>query len=84
MQRDVHPGVDRVEVIQHEHLQVIVLHRDAAVLGHDEVDAHNLRTLRITGVELGLHDLKAEQGLREDLLGWEAAEDLVKPAYLLR
>ena len=43
MQRDVHLGIDGVEIVEHLHLQVIVAHREVAVLGHHEVDADHKR-----------------------------------------
>jgi len=71
MEGDVDLRIDGVEVVEHLHLKVIVLHGDAAVFGHDKVEADD--------VGIGGGYFKAEEGLREDLLRWEAAEDLVEP-----
>ena len=70
VERDADGGVDAVEVVEHLHLQVVVLHADAAVFGHDEVDADYVGVRR--------SHLETEEGLGEDLLGWEAAEYLVE------
>jgi hypothetical protein len=46
MKRDVDSRVNAVQVIEHLHLQVIVAHRDFAVLRHDEVDPDNVGVCR--------------------------------------
>ncbi len=71
VERDVDLGIDGVEVVEHLHLEAVVLHGDAAVFGHDEIEADDV------GVSGGY--FKAQEGLGEDLLGREAAEDLVEP-----
>ncbi len=81
MKRDVNTRVDTVEVVEHEHLTVIFGHGEIAVFGHHEVDADDMGMARI---ELGLNGLKAEKGLREDLLRREATKNLVEKANLNR
>jgi len=60
-----------VQVVQHEHLEVVVAHGEIAIFGHDEVEAYD--------VGIGGGYFEAKEGLREDLLRWVAAEDLVQP-----
>src|SRR5580704_13250604 len=74
VQRDMHLRIDRVKVVEHLHLQVIVAHGEVAILGHHEVDANDVR--------IGGGDLEAKQRLRKDLLRWVAAKDLVEEVNL--
>jgi len=79
VQRDVDLGVDRVQILDHLHVQGVIAHGDKAVFGLDEVDAYPGRLMR---VDAGLDGLKAEQRLREDPLWRMFAEDLVDVADL--
>ena len=74
VQADVNLGIDGVQVVQHLHLQRVVAHGDKTVLGHDEVDADEAGLVR---VHARLDGLKAQQRLRKDLLGREAAQHLI-------
>ena len=74
VQRDVDLRINRVQVVEHLHLQVVVAHGDVAVLRHHEVDADD--------VGIGARDLEAEQRLREDLLRRKAAEHLIEEVNL--
>jgi hypothetical protein len=71
VERDVDLRIDAVEVVEHLHLEVVVAHREVTVFGHDEINSDYV------GVR-GSY-FKAEEGLREDLLRWETAEDLIEP-----
>ena len=66
MQADVHPRIEAMQEADHAHVLLVVGHRDGAVFGHHEVDAHDAR---ISGGHL-----KAEQRLREDLLLRKSAQ----------
>jgi hypothetical protein len=70
VKRDADVGVNGVEVVEHLHLEVVVLHGDAVVFGLDEVDADE--------VGVGGGDFKAEEGLGEDLLERKGSEDLIE------
>ena len=69
---DVDAGVDAVEVVEHEHLAVVLGHGHVGVFGLDEVDADY--------VGIGRGQLEVEEGLGEDLLRGEGAEDLAEEA----
>ena len=75
VQGDMHARIDAMQIIEHEHLTVVFGHGEIAVFGHDEVDPDDGG---MSGVELRLDGLEAEKGLREDLLGRKAAEDLIE------
>ena len=66
--------VKRVKETYDAHVQCVVRHRRVAVLGHDQIYAHELRISRSR--------LKAEQCLREDLLLGEAPQNLAEIADL--
>ncbi|MDX6459812.1 MAG: hypothetical protein QOE55_3509 [Acidobacteriaceae bacterium] len=74
VERDVDLGVDGVEVVEHEHLAVVLGHGHVGVFGLDVVDADYV------GVYRGKFEV--EDGLGEDLLGREGAEDLGEEADL--
>jgi hypothetical protein len=67
VEADVDGGIDGVQVVEHLHLAVVLAHGEVAVFGLDEVDADDVGILGC--------DFKAEQGLGEDLLRREGAED---------
>ena len=68
----MHIGVDAVQVIEHEHLTVVLGHGHVGVFGLNEVDADD------TGILRG--DFEAEERLGEDLLRRKGAENLVEEA----
>jgi len=74
---DVDLRVKGVEIADHLHVQGIVAHGDEVVLWLDEVDADESRLVGVNGL---LDGFEAEEGLGEDLLGREGAEDLVDVA----
>ena len=74
VQTDVDLGIDRVKKADDVHVQGVIGHGGVAVLWHDEVDADESR--------IGHGGFKAEQGLGEDLLLREAAEDLAEETDL--
>ena len=76
MQRDVDLGVDGVQVVEHQHLSVILGHGIAAIFGANKIDADD--------IGIGGGEFEAEEGLGEDLLRREAAENLVDPVGLAR
>jgi hypothetical protein len=39
VESDVHSRIDRVQIVEHEHLPVILGHGEVTILGDDEVDA---------------------------------------------
>ena len=67
-------GIDAVEIVEHEHLPVVLGHGHVGVFGLDEVDADDAGILR--------GDLEGEKGLGEDLLRRKCAKDLVEEADL--
>jgi len=71
---DVDFGVDGVEVVEHEHLAVVLGHGHVGVFGLDEVDSDYVGRCG--------RKFKVEEGLGEDLLGREGAEDLGEEADL--
>jgi len=77
VEADVDLGVEGVEVVEHLHLEGVVAHGDESVFRHDEVDAD---PGVVVGVHGGLDGLEAEEGLGENLLGRETAEDLIDVA----
>ena len=66
VQRDVDLGINGMQIVQHLHLQRVIAHGDEAVFGLHKVDADPGVVVR---VHAGLDGLKAQQRLREDLLG---------------
>ena len=62
-----------MQVIQHVHVQVEVMHRNVPVLGHHQVQADDPR--------IGLRQFEASQHLSKDRLAGQPAEDLIKKAY---
>ena len=72
VEADVDRGIDAVEIVEHEHLAVVLGHGHVGVFGLDEVEADDAGVLR--------GDFKGEEGLGEDLLRREGAEDLVEEA----
>ncbi len=76
VETDVDRGIDAMEVVEHEHLPVVLGHGQVAVFRHDEVDANDTRILR--------GDLEAEERLGEDLLRRKSAKDLVEETNLYR
>src|ERR1035438_1441034 len=68
-----------MEVVEHLHLQRVVVHGNEAVLGLDKVDADEARLM---GVHCCLNSFEAQQRLGEDLLGRVAAQNLVNVADL--
>ena len=78
MKADVYLWVDAVQIVEHPHLQVVVLHGPIAVLRHHEVDTDHARIRH--------RRLEAEQRLREHLLRRKAAQDLkeVTNGYMAR
>ena len=75
VERDVDLGVYGVEVVEHEHLAVILAHGRVSIFWLDEIDADYI--VRVRG-----SDFKTEEGLGEDLLRWEGAKDLIEDADL--
>ena len=72
VQIDMRVGIYAMQVIDEFHLQYVVGHRGGVVLGLHISDADKARVGRV--------DLKAEEGLREDLFFREIAQDLVDVA----
>jgi hypothetical protein len=72
MERDVDRGVDAVEIVEHEHLAVVLGHGHVSIFRLHEVEADDAWILRC--------DFKGEESLGEDLLWREGAEDLIKEA----
>ncbi len=58
VQRDVHFGIDAVQIVDHGHVLVEVVERDVPILGHHKIQADKSRISR--------GELEAEQNLRED------------------
>ncbi len=65
VQRDVHFRVDGMQILDHLHLQGVVAHGNEAVFGHYKIDADPGVVMSIHG---GLHRLKTQKRLRENLL----------------
>ncbi len=56
--------------VEHDHLQVVVAHGEITVFRHDEVETDDSR--------ITCGEFEAKERLREDLLGWKAAQHLVQ------
>ena len=65
VQRDMHAGIDGVQVADHFHVQRVIAHGDEIIFGPHQVDAHPGVVLR---VHARLHRLEREQRLRKHLL----------------
>jgi hypothetical protein len=76
VKRDVDLRIDAVEIVEHEHLPVVLGHGEIGVFGLDKVETDDTRVLG--------GNLEGEQRLSEDLLRREGAEDLVEEANLDR
>ena len=70
VQADVHLGIDAVQVVEHLHVQIEIVHGHIPVFRHHQVETNEAR--------VGLGQLEAEQDLREDLLPGKAAQDLIQ------
>jgi hypothetical protein len=73
---DVDLGINTMQIVEHEHLTVVLGHGHVGVFGHDEVEPDD--------VWIGRGYFKSEKGLGEDLLWRKAAENLVEKANLDR
>ena len=59
------PRINGVQIPHHLHLQRVIAHRDEAVFGLHEVDAHKAALMRLHAL---LHGLESQQRLRKDLI----------------
>ena len=75
VQAEVNFGINRVQVVQHIHLQRVVAHGDESVLGLDKIAAY--KAARLARVHAGLDGFKAQQRLGKDLFRRVAAQNLV-------
>src|SRR3981189_1719021 len=73
---DVHCGINAVEIVEHQHMPVILGQGQVGVFGLNEVEADDAGVLR--------RDLKGEKSLGEDLLRRKCSKDLVEETYVHR
>ena len=70
VKRDVNPGIDAVQIVEHGHVPVEVVSGDKPVLGHDKIQADN------AGIAGG--EFEAEENLGEDAFARHSAKNLIE------
>ena len=65
----MHLGIDAVQIVEHLHVQVEIVHGHIPVFRHDQIEADEAR--------VGSGKFEAKQDLREDLFFGKAAQDLI-------
>src|SRR5580700_1301636 len=74
VQADVYFGIDAVQVVEHLHVQLEIVHGNIPIFWHHQIQAYTAR--------IRLRQFEAEKNLREDHLARQAAQYLIQIANL--